>query len=72
MFGGKGLFIVSLVGTLISAGAAVVTCIDNVKNGDRRAQLQGAASGKAYAYAQEEIKEYKKQQKNKKELQPLM
>lgn len=72
MIGSKGIFIVSLVTGLISAGAAVVTCVDNVINGDKRAQLQGAASGQAYALTQEQIKEAKKQKKNQKELEPLM
>lgn len=43
----KGFMIFSIVTGLIGTACSVVTAVDQVKNGDRRAILTGEAAGRA-------------------------
>ena len=45
----KGLIITEIVCAIIGAGAAVVTAVDQIKNGDKRAAMTGVAAGQQLA-----------------------
>jgi len=62
--------IFGIVTSVIMAGAAVVGTIDQVKNGDRRAEIAGEHAGAMYYMLQNQPKEEKSEEKNKKKFIP--
>lgn len=45
----KGLIIAEIVCAVVGAGAAVITAVDQIKNGDKRAAMTGIAAGQQLA-----------------------